>query len=153
MKRIIPALERSDSCGWSRGDHVSDKACAILSDERIENGQNGIGQWIARNHRQSLRFGRGALRRWRWNIRKEDLPGGFNYQYLLDFLQTTDEPEITSEFKDSESAAQLLAQPAGDYNYRYVSCRCGSDHRGNPHQDIVIKSRITTRHRSFSSEP
>jgi DNA polymerase III sliding clamp (beta) subunit (PCNA family) len=45
---------------------------------------------------------------------------GFNYQYLLDFLLTADEPEINFEFKDSESAAQLRTQPAGDYNYRYV---------------------------------
>jgi len=51
---------------------------------------------------------------------KEDLQVGFNYQYLLDFLGTTDEPEISFEFKDSESAAQLRTQPATDYNYRYV---------------------------------
>jgi DNA polymerase-3 subunit beta len=51
---------------------------------------------------------------------KEDLQVGFNYQYLLDFLLTTDEPEVNFEFKDSESAAQLRTQPAGDYNYRYV---------------------------------
>jgi DNA polymerase-3 subunit beta len=51
---------------------------------------------------------------------KEDLQVGFNYQYLLDFLLTADEPEINFEFKDSESAAQLRTQPAGDYNYRYV---------------------------------
>jgi len=51
---------------------------------------------------------------------KEDLQVGFNFQYLLDFLTTADEPEVSFEFKDSESAAQLKAQPAGDYNYRYV---------------------------------
>jgi len=51
---------------------------------------------------------------------KEDLQVGFNFQYLLDFLTTADEPEVSFEFKDSESAAQLRAQPAGDYNYRYV---------------------------------
>src|SRR5438094_2196253 len=51
---------------------------------------------------------------------KEDLQVGFNFQYLLDFLTTADEPEVSFEFKDSESAAQLRAQPTGDYNYRYV---------------------------------
>jgi len=51
---------------------------------------------------------------------KEDLQVGFNYQYLLDFLGTSDEPEVSFEFKDSESAAQLRAHPASDYNYRYV---------------------------------
>ena len=51
---------------------------------------------------------------------KEDLQVGFNYQYLLDFLTTADEPDVSFDFKDSESAAQLRTQPAGDYNYRYV---------------------------------
>jgi DNA polymerase-3 subunit beta len=51
---------------------------------------------------------------------KEDLQVGFNYQYLLDFLTTADEPEVSLEFKDSESAAQLRSHPTGDYNYRYV---------------------------------
>jgi len=51
---------------------------------------------------------------------KEDLQVGFNYQYLLDFLTTADEPDVSFEFKDSESAAQLRTQPPGDYNYRYV---------------------------------
>jgi DNA polymerase III subunit beta len=51
---------------------------------------------------------------------KEDLQVGFNYQYLLDFLGTADEPEVSFEFKDGESAAQLRTQPPSDYNYRYV---------------------------------
>jgi len=51
---------------------------------------------------------------------KEDLQVGFNYQYLLDFLTTADEPDVTFEFKDNESAAQLRTQPPSDYNYRYV---------------------------------
>ena len=50
----------------------------------------------------------------------EDIQVGFNFQYLLDFLTTADEPEVSFEFKDSESAAQLRAQPPSDYNYRYV---------------------------------
>ena len=51
---------------------------------------------------------------------KDDLQVGFNFQYLLDFLTTADEPEVSFEFKDSESAAQLRAQPPSDCNYRYV---------------------------------
>ena len=51
---------------------------------------------------------------------KEDLQVGFNYQYLLDFLTTADETQISFEFKDSESAAQLRSIPSSDYNYRYV---------------------------------
>src|SRR6266581_1750991 len=51
---------------------------------------------------------------------KDSLQVGFNFQYLLDFLTTADEPEVSFEFKDSESATQLRAQPAGDYTYRYV---------------------------------
>src|SRR5437867_7452427 len=51
---------------------------------------------------------------------KDSLQVGFNFQYLLDFLTTADEPEVSFEFKDSESATQLRAQPVGDYTYRYV---------------------------------
>jgi DNA polymerase-3 subunit beta len=51
---------------------------------------------------------------------KDDLQVGFNYQYLLDFLTTADDPDVSFEFKDSESAAQLRTQPPSDYNYRYV---------------------------------
>src|SRR5215467_1684707 len=51
---------------------------------------------------------------------KEELQVGFNYQYLLDFLTTADEPDVSLEFKDNESAAQLRTQPPSDYNYRYV---------------------------------
>ena len=51
---------------------------------------------------------------------KDDFQVGFNFQYLLDFLTTADEPDVSFEFKDSESAALLRAQPPSDYNYRYV---------------------------------
>ncbi len=51
---------------------------------------------------------------------KEDLQVGFNHQYLIEFLTTSDDPEISFEFKDSESAAQLRSLPSTEYNYRYV---------------------------------
>jgi DNA polymerase-3 subunit beta len=51
---------------------------------------------------------------------KEDLQVGFNYQYLLDFLGTADEAQVSFEFKDSESAAQLRTASGTDCNYRYV---------------------------------
>jgi DNA polymerase-3 subunit beta len=51
---------------------------------------------------------------------KEDLQVGFNYQYLLDFLGTADENQVSFEFKDNESAAQLRTASGTDCNYRYV---------------------------------
>lgn len=51
---------------------------------------------------------------------KEDIQIGFNYQYLLDFLSTAAEPEVSFELKDGESAAQLRALPAEEFNYRYI---------------------------------
>lgn len=51
---------------------------------------------------------------------KEDLQVGFNFQYLLDFLTSADDAQISFEFKDSESAAQLRSATGTDYNYRYV---------------------------------
>lgn len=50
----------------------------------------------------------------------EPMQVGFNHQYLLEFLGTADEPEVSFEFKDPESAAQLRAVPAGEFNYRYI---------------------------------
>ena len=50
----------------------------------------------------------------------EPIESGFNYQYLLDFLSTADEPEVAFEFKDGESAVQIRSLPGGDYNYRYI---------------------------------
>jgi DNA polymerase-3 subunit beta len=54
------------------------------------------------------------------NYSKEELQVGFNFQYLLDFLTIADEPQISFEFKDSESAAQLRTASGTEYNYRYV---------------------------------
>lgn len=46
---------------------------------------------------------------------------GFNSQYLIEFLKTTDTPQIRLEFKDAQSAGQLRPEDAGDeYRYRYV---------------------------------
>ncbi len=45
---------------------------------------------------------------------------GFNYQYLVDFLSTIPETDVSFEFKDGESATELRALPREDYNHRYV---------------------------------
>ena len=45
---------------------------------------------------------------------------GFNYQYLLDFLSTIPETEVSFEFKDGESATQLRAIPSEEYSSRYI---------------------------------
>ena len=50
----------------------------------------------------------------------EEFQIGFNYQYLIDFLSTIPEAEISFEFKDGESATQLRAVPGEDYNSRYI---------------------------------
>jgi DNA polymerase-3 subunit beta len=95
------------------------KRVAILSDERshtVKLALTGGAMEITASH-SDLGEAHETLE---VDYNKEDLQVGFNFQYLLDFLTTADEPEVSFEFKDSESAAQLKAQPPGDYNYRYV---------------------------------
>jgi DNA polymerase-3 subunit beta len=95
------------------------KRVAILSDERshtVKLALTGGAMEITASH-SDLGEAHETLE---VDYNKEDLQVGFNFQYLLDFLTTADEPEVSFEFKDSESAAQLKAQPTGDYNYRYV---------------------------------
>jgi DNA polymerase III subunit beta len=95
------------------------KRVAILSDERSRTVKLALG-----NNSLELTASHSDLGEAHETLEvdydKEDLQVGFNYQYLLDFLTTADEPEVSFEFKDSESAAQLRTQPPGDYNYRYV---------------------------------
>jgi DNA polymerase-3 subunit beta len=95
------------------------KRVAILSDERSRTVKLALGSGsleIAASH-SDLGEAHETLE---VDYNREDLQVGFNYQYLLDFLTTADEPEVSFEFKDSESAAQLRSQPTTDYNYRYV---------------------------------
>ena len=92
---------------------------AILSDERSHTIKIALGNGsmeIAASH-SDLGEAHETLE---VEYDKEDLQVGFNYQYLLDFLTTAEEPEVSLEFRDSESAAQLRTQPPSDYNYRYV---------------------------------
>jgi DNA polymerase-3 subunit beta len=95
------------------------KRVAILSDERSRTVKLALG-----NNTMEITASHSDLGEAHETIEveydKEDLQVGFNYQYLLDFLTTADEPEVSFEFKDSESAAQLRTQPPSDYNYRYV---------------------------------
>jgi DNA polymerase III subunit beta len=45
---------------------------------------------------------------------------GFNAQYLQDFLNVVGEDQITFEFKDGNSQAQLRPAVTEDYEYKYV---------------------------------
>ena len=95
------------------------KRVAILSDERSRTVKLALGRGSMEITASHSDLGE-ANETVEIDYDKEDLQVGFNYQYLLDFLTTADEPDVTFEFKDSESAAQLRAQPSSDYNYRYV---------------------------------
>jgi DNA polymerase-3 subunit beta len=95
------------------------KRVAILSDERSRTVKLSIGAGSLEITASHSDLGE-AHETMEVSYNKEDLQVGFNYQYLLDFLTTADDPEVSFEFKDSESAAQLRGQPPSDYNYRYV---------------------------------
>ena len=95
------------------------KRVAILSDERSHTIRIALGNGSMEITASHSDLGE-AHETLEVEYDKEDLQVGFNYQYLLDFLTTADEPEVSLEFRDSESAAQLRTQPPSDYNYRYV---------------------------------
>ena len=95
------------------------KRVAILSDERSRTVKIALGNGAMEITASHSDLGE-AHETMEVDYDKEDLQVGFNYQYLLDFLTTADEPDVSFEFKDSESAAQLRTQPPSDYNYRYV---------------------------------
>lgn len=95
------------------------KRVAILSDERSRTVKMAFGDNVLEITASHSSLGE-ANETLEIEYDKEELQVGFNYQYLLDFLATADEPEVSFEFKDSESAAQLRTQPSTDYNYRYV---------------------------------
>src|ERR1051326_3561417 len=95
------------------------KRVAILSDERSRTVKLALGGGSLEITASHSDLGE-ANETMEVDYKKEDLQVGFNFQYLLDFLTTADEPEISLEFKDSESAAQLRSLPSTDYNYRYV---------------------------------
>ena len=95
------------------------KRVAILSDERSHSVKIALGNGAMEITASHSDLGE-AHETVEVDYNKEDLQVGFNYQYLLDFLTTADEPDVSFEFKDSESAAQLRTQPTSDYTYRYV---------------------------------
>src|SRR2546425_2238767 len=95
------------------------KRVAILSDERSRTVKLALSNGALESTASHSDLGK-AHETLEVEYSKDDLQVGFNFQYLLDFLTTADEPEVSFEFKDSESAAQLRAQPPSDYNYRYV---------------------------------
>jgi len=95
------------------------KRVAILSDERSRTVKLALGSGSIEITASHSDLGE-AHETMEVDYDKDELQVGFNYQYLLDFLGTADEPDVSFEFKDSESAAQLRTQPPSEYNYRYV---------------------------------
>jgi DNA polymerase III subunit beta len=95
------------------------KRVAILSDERSRTVKLALSDGTMEISASHSDLGE-AHETLEVDYDKDSIQVGFNFQYLLDFLTTADEPEVSFEFKDSESAAQLRAQPTGDYIYRYV---------------------------------
>jgi DNA polymerase III subunit beta len=49
-----------------------------------------------------------------------EITTGFNAQYLLDFFGVTQSEEVTFEFKDGNSRAQLKEKGEADYDFRYI---------------------------------
>lgn len=49
-----------------------------------------------------------------------DVSIGFNAQYLTDFLNVAGDGQVSFEFKDGQSQAQLRPGAGDDYDYRYV---------------------------------
>jgi DNA polymerase-3 subunit beta len=92
---------------------------AILSDERSRTVRLSLGKGTLEVAASHSDLGE-AHETIEVAYNREELQVGFNYQYLLDFLSTADEPQINFEFKDSESAAQLRTSSGTEYNYRYV---------------------------------
>ena len=50
----------------------------------------------------------------------EEAEIGFNAQYLQDFLNVVGEGQISFEFKDGNSQAQLRPAETAEYEYKYV---------------------------------
>ena len=95
------------------------KRVAILSDERSRTVRMTVGPGtleVAASH-SDLGEAHETLE---VEYAKEVIQIGFNFQYLLDFLANAEEKNISFEFKDGESAAQLRAASGPDYTYRYV---------------------------------
>ena len=95
------------------------KRVAILSDERSRTVKLAIANGSLEITASHSDLGE-AHESIEIDYQQEGLQVGFNYQYLLDFLATSEAPQVNFEFKDSESAAQLRGVPSTEYNYRYV---------------------------------
>jgi DNA polymerase-3 subunit beta len=95
------------------------KRVAILSDERSKTVKIALSAGSIEITASHSDLGE-AHETLEVDYQKEELQVGFNYQYLLDFLTTADEPTIHFDFKDNESAAQLRVTSGTDYKYRYV---------------------------------
>jgi DNA polymerase-3 subunit beta len=50
----------------------------------------------------------------------DEIDIGFNAQYLQDFLNVIGDGNVSFEFKDGNSQAQLRPADGGDFEYKYV---------------------------------
>ena len=104
----------------SRDDVVAAiRRVAILADERSKTVRFALGKGtleIASSHSD---LG-DASEKLEIEYDQEEFQIGFNYQYLIDFLTTIPETEVSFEFKDGESATQLRALPGNDITSRYI---------------------------------
>jgi len=92
---------------------------AILADERSKTVRFALGKGtleIASSHSD---LG-DASEKLEIEYDQEEFQIGFNYQYLIDFLSTIPETEVSFEFKDGESATQLRALPSTNINSHYI---------------------------------
>ena len=92
---------------------------AILADERSKTVRFGLAGGVLEIAASHSELGE-ANETLEIEYDDEEFNIGFNYQYLIDFLSTVPEVEVSFEFKDGESAMQIRALPSEDYNYRYV---------------------------------
>jgi len=115
-------LPRSNDCIFTIGRSelaAAIKRVAILSDERSKAVKLTLTKGSIEVAASNSDYGE-ASEALAVDYAKEDLQIGFNHEYLLDFLTTSGESEISFELKDSESAAQLRTQPSTEYACRYV---------------------------------
>lgn len=115
-------LPRSNERKFSIGrDEIAAaiRRVAILADERSRTVRFGIKKGaleIAASH-SDLGEADETLE---IEYAQEEFQIGFNYQYLLDFLATSPESEVSFEFKDGESATELRGLPGDEYVSRYI---------------------------------
>lgn len=92
---------------------------AILADERSKTVRFGIEKGALEIASSHADLGE-ASETLKIDYDGEGFQIGFNYQYLIDFLSTIPETQVSFEFRDGESATQVRALPGDEYRSRYI---------------------------------